>query len=242
MKLLTSISKKSAGLALAAVLAMAGTSSASALTLTSAPGSNSGTFDFSGTGNGFIFNTSGSITIAALTSNSITVDFTLFNGSTRTDLSQPTAEDRVRLVSFGFGIDPNVTTATLNSLDGAGMLDAVVGNKTPDSIPSLTGIEVCAFSGNSCAAGANSDGILAGFGDTFRITMGGVFNTSGPIIFDPLGVKYQTGNGSTEISCTAAAGCGSVRAPAAVPVPEPASLALLGLGIAAFGMSRRRKS
>lgn len=236
MKLFTSIGKKSAGLAMAAVLALAGASSASALTLTNTPGNSSGTFDFSGTGNGFIFNTSGSIAIAALTNNSITVDFTLFNSSTRTDLSQPTAQDRVRLVSFGFGIDPNVTTARLNSIDGAGMLDAVVGSKTPNSIPSLTGIEVCAFSGNSCAAGANNDGILAGFGDTFRITMGGVFNTSGPIVFDPLGVKYQTGNGSTEISCSAAAGCGSV------PVPEPASLALLGLGIAAFGMSRRRKS
>ena len=234
MNLFKTFSRKSAGLALTAVLALAGASSAQALVVN--VGAPATSFDFAGTGGMYNLHTSGTIAVTSMNATTMVVAFTLNNASTLLDGSLITPASDARLVSFGFGIDPNISGILgFNSIDGFGMLDAVkTTQQGVTNIPSLAGIEVCAFGGVSCAGGSNG-GLIAGSSDSFIITMSGNFGSLQSVTFDPLGVKYQTGAGSFEFSCTAT-GCDPTK------VPEPASMALLGLGFAAFGMVRRRQS
>ncbi len=135
-----------------------------------------------------------------------------------------------RLTSFGFGIDPNATGVNFIDAADGGMVDAVkTTQQGSTNIPSLTGIEICAFGGNNCAGGSNG-GINGGTSDSFALVLAGTWGSS--VNIDPIGFKYQTGFGSFEFT---------TGTPPS-QVPEPAPIALLGIGLLglALGLRRRR--
>jgi len=149
------------------------------------------------------------------------IEFTLNNAS-------PNAgQDGDRLTSFGFGIDPDATSFRLvdDDADG-GMLYAGFADGT---LPSrVAGVEICGYSGNNCSGGRNG-GIWAGTSDTFTLLLDGAWGNS--VNIDPIGVRYQTGSGSTSFSV-----------PPSANVLEPGPLALFLLGIAGLGVRSRFQS
>lgn len=226
---MSSFYKKPSRALLAIALSMGAISSAQAVPIQLNAGQTQN-FSFGGVYDNFNLLTTGSITVGTITPDLVDVTFTVNNFSTRKDGSATTAGDNVRLVTFGFGINPNVKSVSFTDLATGGLTKAQLGD-----IPSIKDIEVCAFTGPNCSGGAGG-GIAASGTDTFKLTLTSDTIKFGSFIqFDPLGVKYQTGPGSFEISCTGVAGC----SPASVP--EPASIVLLGLGLAAFSLSRKRK-
>lgn len=132
-----------------------------------------------------------------------------------------------RLTAFGFGIGPNATSlAFQDNADGGFTSGGLIRNGALSS--NVPGVEICAWGGPNCSGGGNG-GIYAGFSDTFSFLLGGSWGDS--VNIDPIGLRYQTGNGSFTFS----AGNG-------VPVPEPGALTLLGLGLLGLAAVRRRMS
>lgn len=178
---------------------------------TSAPG---GSFSWTFTDAGYTMAGIGTMSIAGLNSNSLTLDITLDDDSSFPSGGE--AKD-IRLTAFGFGIDPNTTGVTFSDGTDGGMIDAALA-----SIPSLKTIEVCAYGGKNCSGGSNG-GIWAGNDDTFTLMLAGTWGDS--VTIDPIGFKYQTKIGSYEFVTT------SGGPPATGPVPEPGTITLLGLGL-----------
>jgi hypothetical protein len=181
-------------------------------------------------GGGLVLTASGTVAISSgFNSNSLVLQVVLNNASTLNGVAL-TGAANVRLTGWGFGVNPDATGVTFSDAADGGLIDASL-----DSIPSLAGIEVCAWGGNNCSGGANG-GIQAGSSDAFALILAGHWTDS--VTFDPLGVKFQTGDGSFEFACTGA--CTGGGGPQAVP--EPQSLALLGLGLLVLAALPRRRS
>jgi hypothetical protein len=181
-------------------------------------------------GGGSVLAATGSVTVSGFNSFALALHVILNNSSTLNGIPY-TLADNVRLTGWGFGVDPNATGVSFSDALDGGLIDA-----TLDNLPSLSGIEVCAWGGNNCSGGANG-GIQAGSADTFDLILAGFWGNS--VNFDPLGVKFQTGSGSFEFACTGSCTGGGVPS-AEVLVPEPQTLALIGLGLLALALIRRR--
>ena len=146
------------------------------------------------------------------------------------------------LASIGFSADPNATGVSISQVNGTGEADKFDG-ATLASIPSLSNVEICAWSGNNCNGGAQGDLLAVGSTDTFKLTLNGAFNTATGINFDNFGVKFQTSAGSTEFYGTSSitppppgGGGGGTGA-----VPEP--LTMMGAGVAvAFGSYFKKRA
>ena len=167
----------------------------------------------------------GSMTLSGFNTSSLTLAVILNNTS---GLSSN------RLTSFGFGIDPNATSASFSDANDGGMVNVSLA-----SIPSLASIEVCAFGGPNCSGGGNG-GILGGASDSFSISLAGTWGSS--VNSDPIGFKFQTGAGSFEFTSSTSSTSGGASSSGNVPEPSSGALALLGLGLIGAGFLARRKA
>jgi hypothetical protein len=192
----------------AATIALA--SMPSQATIISATSNNPYSFNWSfGSAAGQLTGT-GSLTLSGFNSLLLTVNVTLNNTS---------ALSTNRLTSFGFGINPNAWLVGFSDNNDGGLVNASLA-----SIPSLTSIEVCAFSGPNCSGGGNG-GIAGGASDTFTMLLGGLWGSS--VDIDPIGFKYQTAVTSYEFTTK--------------PVPEPGSIALLAIGLLGLSAGMRKR-
>ena len=199
----------------------------------------SATFSWSTSGAGYTLAGNGSINVANFSVSSLTLDVTLIN-STITTSADPTdaAGQNARLVSWGFGIDPDATSVAFSDAADGGMTNAALV-----SLPSLKEVDVCAFGGSNCSA-VNSGGIFGnGHSDTFRLILAGDFGSG--VTLDPLGFRYKTNRGTCTFSLNSATGsegpCVTTDgATQSASVPEPGTLILLGASCVAAGIIRRR--
>jgi MYXO-CTERM domain-containing protein len=204
----------------AALIAGLGLASGSSNAVVISSGANSHAFSWNFWTGSYFLTGNGSLTVVdGFNSNQLTVEFTLNNTSPNP------GQGGDRLVAFGFGIDPNATGVSFQDAADGGMRYA---NFAPNGalVSNVPGVEICAWSGPNCNGNA-SNGIYAGTGDTFRILLAGTWGSE--VNVDPIGLRYQTGNGSF-----------TFRVPPPSNVPAPGPLALFLLGLAGVAAHRRR--
>lgn len=185
-------------------------------------------------GDGIVLTATGTVMITGGFNTSTLALHVILNNASTLNGDPFTPSDGVILIGWGFGVDPNMTGVTFANGAGGGMIDA-----TPESVPGLGGIEVCAWGGNGCT-GNGTTGVLAGTGDSFDLFLDGNWGRS--VIFDPVGARFLTSAGIFSFQCTGSCSVGNA-AFAAAAVPEPQTLALIGIALLAVGaVSRRRRA
>jgi len=177
---------------------------------------------------------------AAFTLDSFTNDGSNTFAAFTVSLSNTSTDGTSRISAIGFATDPDATIngATDGNADG---VDWGVG---AGFIPGFNGVvELCAFSGNSCASGSGgaSNGVQAGTTDIFgfTLTFAGVIDT---FVMDSHALKIasvsNSGDGSYEFGGTEDP---SGDTPPPVPLPAAGLLLITSLGGLA-ALRRRRKT
>ncbi|MGR6034860.1 MAG: cistern family PEP-CTERM protein [Candidatus Nitrosoglobus sp.] len=148
------------------------------------------------------------------------------------------------LLSFGFGVTPDVTAAFATSGQGTVFDDIGPGKGKPQNFPGgFKGIDVCIYAANGCAGGAQFNGLLGHLAsdpansDSIKIDLKGNFGSSVTLAtLSDFPLKFQTTNGSFELA-------GTPSVPSVPSVPEPSILFLFGTSLLSLGFigHRRRK-
>jgi hypothetical protein len=179
-------------------------------------------------------------TLDSLTENQAIFTIDLLN-NTELTASDPDLVNAA-ILSMGFGVDPDATGSfrqDTNNSDDTDVFDQVKNDVTFAGFQTL---DICVLSSNNCAGGNVKDGLQAGDNDEFQVILEGSFanGSTNSLIISPLAIKFQTSQGSYELS-------GEPEDPDNPPpvlqqVPEPTTL--LALGLLGFGMvlSRHRKN
>ncbi len=165
---------------------------------------------------GYTVRASGSISVASLSSNMMTLNISIDN---TTSVGGGLTEARIS--SFGFG------AADAEGMSSSG--GAYLTNTAYNPRPNLPGydVDVCAFGGRNCAGGGNK-GIALGFADSLTMNIYGDFDPDAGVTLDQFAVKFQTNVGSFELAGNPS------------PVPVPAAAFLLGAGLLGLVGVRRK--
>lgn len=152
--------------------------------------------------------------------------------------------DTARIISFGMVLDPNATSASIQSLTGP--FDGIDNG----ALPAFNAVNQCAFGGSNCQGGGNqSNSIVAETDANFVITFLYNGDETGGVNISQFPIKWQSafGDCSYETSpnsygdetfasyeTASGSGCGGNN------VPEPGSTLLLfgGLGLMLAGYRR----
>ena len=131
---------------------------------------------------------------------------------------------KAAIVSLGFGVDPNATSAQLTTAGNVFDTTVVQNSKQQQFPGGFKQIDVCIFA-TGCSGGNLNAGLQAGATDSFSLKIFGNFNAGGTgpaVSLSDFPIKFQTDDGSYE--------------PPGVPsepeerVPEP--ITLLGSALA----------
>jgi len=154
------------------------------------------------------------VLVTAISSSSVTLDFTVTNNTV--------GGSNEAIHAIGFDTNPNATSASITS----GSYFSYVGLQ--QTFPGFQTIDVCVWTSTNCTGGTQPANLAPGLTDSFVLTLGGTWGTPPSLDMSRFVIKMQGDLGSYEFE-------GSV-------VPEPASLLLLGTGLTlvATGLRRRR--
>ena len=139
-----------------------------------------------------------------------------------------------RVVTFGFNVDPNFSSATLTN-------STVFGQFKINSAIGPTNLDFCAYGGSNCNGGANG-GLGTGLITSGRITLN--FNPavgSGGITLSDFTDKYQSVSADNGGSLFGTEVPGQPN-PFSTGVPEPATWAMMIGGFVGMGALLRRRA
>lgn len=152
--------------------------------------------------------------------------------------------DKAAILSFGFGVTPDVTAAFATSGQGTVFGNIGPGQGKPQNFPGgFKGIDVCIFTSNNCSGGDVKNGLQGhlasdpAHSDFIKIDLKGNFGSSVTLAtLADFPLKFQTSKGSFELA-------GAPSVPSVPSVPEPGMLFLFGTSLLSLGFigHRRRK-
>ena len=163
------------------------------------------------------------LTIVNFTTTQITLGFELYN---LTDISGKPLDYKAHILGLGFGVTPDVTSATFNQ-DGDLFDDLIVQgdrNYNGNFPGGFKNIDVCIYAANNCSGGSVNQGLAPGMYDVFEVAINGNFANREATLHD-MGLKFQTQDESYQLA----------------GVPEP--MTMLGSGMAlGFGALMKRQA
>ena len=207
-----------------AAVTITGTGAGTTLTTSGASGG-SAALDFNGFGGSPVTVIAGltaklTLSFASIVGNTFNFGYTLENTS-----STPITASRIS--SFGFNVDPNISSAS-----STGTFDFATVDNSGINIPNVGNVEVCFKDVNTGTCTGNGGGL--DFGQSATGTLALAFSSPQTAIsLSNFYVRYLSLEGAGVIQSAS----GQVTS----PVPEPAAWMLMILGFAGIGFAMRRQ-
>lgn len=165
------------------------------------------------------------------------LDFDPYSLSMQIDVTNSTnPEYQSAMMSLFFGVNPNITSATVSSTSGNVFQTVEYDNpdtrkdESPQVTGGMKGIDVCILSSNNCSGGNINNGLQSGQSDSFILTLysssGGFVDENGraSVTISDVSVKWQTQDGSYTVS----------------GVPEPMTILGSGMALGMGAVFKRR--